>query len=129
MKLWVQQYIEHVLGLSPRVHIPLHGVRDPAQWRWVDAMRRMGGGRVANPYPADFFPWWRRQSVAIDDYPYGGIYFWGDPDMSLPPGLAYGEIGTKSRLSLFLKFFESFNFFCIFLIMWNQKDMFLHDNT
>ena len=52
-------FFERVLGLSPRVDIPLHGVRHPAQRRWVDAMRRLGGGRVANPYPADFFPWWR----------------------------------------------------------------------
>ena len=74
-------------------------------------MHRLGGGRVANPYPADFFPWWRRHIVAIDDYPYGGIYFWGDSNIPLPPGSAYGEIGTESRLSLFLKFFELFNFF------------------
>ena len=46
---------DRVLGLSPRVDIPLHGVRDPTQWRWEDAMHRLGGGRVANPYPVDFF--------------------------------------------------------------------------
>ena len=51
-------FFEHVPGLSPRVDVPLHGVRDPAQRHWADAMRRLGGGRVSNPYPADFFPWW-----------------------------------------------------------------------
>ena len=89
-------FFERVLGLSLRVDVPLHGVRDLAQWNWVDAMRRMGGGRVANPYPADFFPWWRRQIVSIDDYPYAGIYFRGETDMPLPPGSAYGDIGNKS---------------------------------
>ena len=74
-------------------------------------MRRLGGGRVANPYPADFFLWWRQQIVSIDEYPYGGIDFWGDPDMPFPLGSAYGEIGTESRLSLFLKFLKLFNFF------------------
>ena len=98
-------FFERVPGLSPRVDVPLHGVRDLAQRRWADAMRRLGGGRVANPYPADLFPWWRRQIVAIDDYPYAGIDFRGDLDMPLPPGSAYGEIGTESRLSLFLNFF------------------------
>ena len=93
-------FFEHVLGLSPRVDVPLHGVRDPAQRLWADAMRRLGGGRVANPYPVDFFPWWRRQIVAIDDYPYAGIDFLGDPDMPLPPGLAYGDIGNEYRPSL-----------------------------
>ena len=90
--------------------VPLHGVRDPAQWRWADAMHRLGGGRVANPYPAEFFSWWRRQIVTIDDYPYAGIDFWGDPDMPLPPGSTYGDIGNESRPSLF-EFFELFNFF------------------
>ena len=52
-------FFERVPGLSPRVDVPLHGVRDPAQQHWADAMRRLGGGRVANPYPADFFLWWR----------------------------------------------------------------------
>ena len=91
--------------------IPLHGVRDSAQRCWADAMHRLGGGRVAKPYPADFFPWWRRQIVAIDDYPYVGIDFQGDPYMPLPPGSAYGDIGNESRLSLFLKKIELFNFF------------------
>ena len=121
-------FFERVPGLSPRVDVPLHEVRDPAQRHWADAMRRLGGGRVANPYPADFFPWWQRQIVSIYDYPYGGIDFRGDSDMPLPPGSAYGDIGNESLPLLFLNFL-SYLIFCIFLIMWNQKDMFLRDNT
>ena len=94
--------------------VPHHGVRDPAQRHWEDAMHILGGGRVANPYPADFFPWWRRQIVSIDDYPYGGIDFRGDPDMPLPLGSAYGEIGTESQLSLFFKVFLSYLIFFVF---------------
>ena len=86
--------------MSPRVDVPLHGVRDPAQRRWADAMRRLGGGRVSNPYVADFFPWWRRQIVSIDDYPYVRIDLWGYPDMSLPPESTYSDIGNESRPSV-----------------------------
>ena len=60
-------------------------------------MRRMGGGRVDNPYLADFFPWWWGQIISIDDYLYVGIDFRGDPDMPLPPGVAYGDIGNESQ--------------------------------
>ena len=35
-------FFERVPGLSPRVDVPLHGVRDLAQQRWVDAMHRLG---------------------------------------------------------------------------------------
>ena len=52
-------FFQRVLGLSPKVDVPLHGVRDLAQRRWADAMRKLGGGRVAKPYLADFFSWWR----------------------------------------------------------------------
>ena len=79
----------------------------------VGKMRCADWGEVGWPTPIQLisFLWWRRQIVAIDDYPYGGIDFQGDLDMPLPPGSAYEEIGTKSRLSLFLKKFKLFNFF------------------
>ena len=72
-------FFERVPGLSPKVDVPLHGVQDPAQGHWEDAMHKLGGGRVSNPYPADLFLRWRQQIVAIDDYPYAGIDFRGDP--------------------------------------------------
>ena len=122
-------FFERVPGFSPKVDVPLHEVHNPAQWRWANAMHRLGGGRVANPYLEDFFPWWRRQIVAIEDYPYAGIEFWGDPDMPLPPGSAYGDIGNESRPSLFLNFLELFNFFLYFLDYMEAKNMFLRDNT
>ena len=75
-------------------------------------MHRLGEGRVDNPYLIDLFPWWRRQIVTIDDYPYAGIDFRGDLDMPLPPGAAYGDIGKESQTH-FLSF-ELFNFFCVF---------------
>ena len=107
-------FFERVPGLSPRVDIPPHGVRDPTQRCWANVMCRLGRGRVANPYTVDFFPWWQRQIISIDDYPYVGIDFQGDPDMPLPPGTSYGDISNKSQ-TLFLKFFELLNFLC-FLI-------------
>ena len=93
-------FFERVPRLSPRVDIALHGVRDLAQRRWANVMHRLGGARVANPYPTQFFPWWWRQIITIDDYPYAGIYFHGDLDMPLPPGAAYGDIGNESQTHL-----------------------------
>jgi hypothetical protein len=60
---------------------------------------------VSTPYNDDFFFWWQRQIIALDDYPYVGIDFRGDPDMSLPPRAAYGAIGKKKlHISFFLYF-------------------------
>ena len=90
-------FFEQVLGIIPRIDSAPHGVQDPSQRRWANVMRRLGGGRVSNPYLAQFFPWWRRQLTAIDNYPYAGIDFRGDPDMPLSPGAAYGDIGKESQ--------------------------------
>ena len=59
---------------------------------------------MANPYPTDFFLWWCRKIIAIDDYPYEGIEFHGDPDMPIPPGYAYRYIGKNPNSNLFLNY-------------------------
>ena len=120
-------FFERVSGLSPRFNIPPHGVRDLAQRCWADAMCRLGGGRVSNPYPLDFFPWWQRQIVAIDDYPYSGIDFHGDLDMLFPPRAAYGYIGNESQTH-FLSFLNYSILFCVFLYI-DSKYIFLCDKT
>ena len=55
---------------------------------------------MANPYPRDFFLKSLRNIIIIDDYPYKGIEFHGDPYMPIPPGYAYGDIGSESRLKI-----------------------------
>jgi hypothetical protein len=54
--------------------------------RWADLMKRLGGGDVPRTaFDDDFFSWWDQQIIAIDDYPYAGLDFRGDPDLVLPP--------------------------------------------
>jgi hypothetical protein len=52
-----------------------------------------------------------RDKSLLDDYPYAGIDFRGDPDMSLPPGVAYGAIGKTFLDISFIFIF----IFCIFV--------------
>ena len=49
--------------------------------------------------------------MAIDDYPYVGIDFHGDPNMPIPQGDTYGDIGKNPK---FILFFIYYLFFCIF---------------
>jgi hypothetical protein len=103
--------------LGPRVEILPRGPRDPAMARWTEVMRRHGGGRVPTPYNEDFFYWLQRQVIALDDYPYAGIEFRGDPDMPLPPGAAYRDIG----MSIFFKYF------IFILFLYSRTKMFWDD--
>jgi hypothetical protein len=43
----------------------------------------------------------------LEEYPYVGIDFRGDPDMPLPPSFSYGYIGIQKFLNI--------SFFCIFV--------------
>ena len=92
--------------MSPRVEITPHGQRDPTMSWWIDVMRWLGGGRVPTPYNDEFFFWWCRQVIAIEDYAYVRIDYRGDLDIPLPPGFTYGDIGKK--------YFYIFHFFVFF---------------
>jgi hypothetical protein len=48
----------------------------------------------------------------LDDYPYAGINFRGDPDMPPPLGADYGDIGNK---------FLNISIFFVFLYLGNKN--------
>jgi hypothetical protein len=110
-------FFERVPCLSPRVEIIPHELRDPTMSRWIDVMRWVGGGSVPIPYNDEFFFWWRRHVITIDNYSYVGIKNRGDPNMSLPPVSTYGDIGKKC--------FYIFHFFVFFLARIKNTNMFL----
>ena len=59
-------------------------------------------------YDDDFYFWWERQLPVLEQFPYAGMDFHGDPDLVLPLGGAWGELGN------FL--FSIFQFFMNFKI-------------
>ena len=69
--------------------------RDPCMLRWVEIMAHTGGGRAKVKFEAAFSPWLRDQILVIEDYAYGGTDSKGDPDLPLPPGAQWGDIGKK----------------------------------
>ena len=71
---------------------------------------------MVTPYNDDFFFWWGRQIISLDDYPYVGIDFRGDLDISLPLGAAYGAIGKQ--YFLYISFFVFLYFKRTKIIFW-----------
>ena len=53
--------------------------------RWVALMPRSGGGQQMSWIP-EFFGWLRRQLIVVEDWPYAGTDFTGDPNLPLPEG-------------------------------------------
>jgi hypothetical protein len=71
----------------------------------------------------DFFFWWRRLIIALDDYPYAGIDFRGDPDMPLPLGAAYGAIGKKYFYILYFLYLKEQKYF--WMVFLNINSIFM----
>ena len=51
-----------------------------------------------------FFRWLRDQLLMVEDYAYAGIDFKGDPDLPLPPGAEWGDIGKKQNPKMAIVF-------------------------
>ena len=58
--------------------------------RWVALMLRARGGQKMS-WRLEFFDWLRRQLIFMEDWPYSGIDFTGDPDLPLPEGEDWDE--------------------------------------
>ena len=48
-----------------------------------------------------FFSWLDRQHIVIEEHPYSGMDFRGDPDLILPVGAQWGAIGKLFDQNVF----------------------------
>ena len=82
-------------GLSPAIPLPVQSPRQPRLSIWGDIfLRKGGGGLVQSLYDDDFYFLWEQHFPALEQFPYAGMDFRGDPDLVLPPGGAWGELGN-----------------------------------
>lgn len=60
-----------------------------------------------------FCEWLERHTIFVEDWPYAGMDFRGDPNMQLPPSEQWDD-GSKAldhAIFIFLSFIMSFYFF------------------
>ena len=69
--------------------------RDPRMLRWVQIMACTRAYRGEVKFSDPFFRWLRDQILIMEDYAYAGTNFNEDPDLPLPPGGQWGDIGKK----------------------------------
>ena len=77
-------------------------------------MARTGAGRGRVKFGDVFFTWLRDQMIMVKYYAYAGTDFTGDPDLPLPPGGQWGDIGKKQETLTMENVFMFFMFY-IFL--------------
>ena len=66
----------------------------------------VGRGRVKFDDP--FFRWLQYRILMVEDYAYAGTDFIEDPDLPLPPGEQWGNIGKKQETLKWMKFLYVF---------------------
>ena len=80
--------------MSPAIPLQVRSLRRPRMSWWEDIFLRHGGGDIVHSvYDADFYTWWEQQLPALKQVPYAGMDFRGDPDLILPPGEIWGDMG------------------------------------
>jgi hypothetical protein len=62
--------------------------------RWVDLMAQHGGLPIVT-YGSIFFEWLRGKIIMVEDYSYARTDFHDDPDLALPKGSQWRDIGKN----------------------------------
>ena len=60
-------------------------------------MARTGAGKGKVKFGDPFFRWLRDQILMVEDYAYAGMNFSENPDLPLPLGGQWGDIGKKQE--------------------------------
>jgi hypothetical protein len=89
--------------------------QDPQMKIWVDLMAHHGGMPIVT-YGPSFFQWLRDQLIMVEDYAYVGTDLFGDPDLELPEGSQWGEIGKNDFLIIYCFWYFNYEFFCLVFI-------------
>ena len=71
-------------------------------------MDRIGVGRGRVKFGDLFFRWLPDQILMVEDYAYVRTDFTGDPDLPLPPGGQWGDIGKKKETLKWMNYFYVF---------------------
>ena len=69
------------------------GPREPRMYRWCQMMIHEGGGRVGRFFIEELLEQWLQLPVVIEEYPYAGMDFQGDPEMPRTLGQEWGPAG------------------------------------
>lgn len=74
---------------------------EPQMVRWCSIMPREVRVHTSSWFLDTYWKWLKEATLAVDDYPYDGLDFQGDPDTILPLGDDFDERGKKIDFYIF----------------------------
>lgn len=85
-------FLERVPLLQPQIALPVRPPTEPRLVLWASLAERLRGVQIIH-FDAPFLAWLDRQTLVVDDFPYGGVDFTGDAELALPPGENWDDSG------------------------------------
>ena len=89
-------FLERVLVLRLQVEWGIPAPQDPHMKKWLKLMACPSGVPIVK-YDDVLFQWMRNQLIMVEDYAYTRTNFCEDPNLSLPEGSQWGDIGKKEN--------------------------------
>ena len=69
------------------------GPWEPQMYRWCQMMIREGSGKVGHLFTEELLQQCHQLPMVIEEYPYAGMNYHGDPQMPRPPSQVWGPAG------------------------------------
>jgi hypothetical protein len=110
----VSFFLEWVPLMQPQISLIEHPISEPRMERWTSLSPQLGNEPSYFYFTVNFFSWWRRNIVTVEDYPYVGMDFRGSEYLVFPEGAQLNASG-KFQSVTFQKVFLIFYDICIFL--------------
>jgi hypothetical protein len=98
--------------MQPQVALIACPAIEPRMERWTSLSPRLGNDPSTFRFTVDFFAWWRRQLVVIEDFPYAGVDFRGSANLVLLEGIQWDVSATKLNLVMYFFFYFILFFMC-----------------
>ena len=108
-------FLERVPVLQPQIALPVRAPTEPRLVLWASLAERLRGGQILH-FDAPFLAWLDRQTLVVDDFPYGGVDFTGDAELALPPGTNWDETGVYFWVFIIYRFFLYFHIYVFFFL-------------
>jgi hypothetical protein len=97
--------------MQPHVALIAQPMTKPRMERWTSFSLRLGNEASTFKFTANFFTWWRRKLIGIEEFPYVRVDFWGSVDLVLLEGIEWDVLGTKLNLVMYFLFYILYYFY------------------
>jgi len=108
----VSLFLERIPQMHLQIVLIAQLTTEPHMERWTSLSPILGNEASTFNFTTDFFTWWIRKLIIIQDFPYAEVDFWGSVDLVLLEGIDWDVSSTKPNLVMYFWFYILYYFMC-----------------